>query len=44
MFSSRIPIHQAENRLTQLRKQLDDDGVDVIDLAESNPTRVGFDY
>ena len=44
MFSSRIPIHQAENQLTQLRKQLDDDGVDVIDLAESNPTRVGFDY
>ncbi len=33
-----------ENQLTQLRKQLDDDGVDVIDLAESNPTRVGFDY
>ncbi len=33
-----------ENQLTQLRKQLEDDGVDVIDLAESNPTRVGFDY
>ena len=44
MFSSRIPIHQVENQLTQLRKQLYDDGVDVIDLAESNPTRVGFDY
>ena len=44
MFSSRIPTHQVENQLTQLRKQLEDDGVDVIDLAESNPTRVGFDY
>ncbi len=33
-----------ENQLTQLRKQLEDDGVEIIDLAESNPTRVGFDY
>ena len=44
MFSSRIPAHQLENQLTQLRKQLNAEGTDVIDLTESNPTRVGLDY
>ena len=33
-----------ENRLAQLRTRLDADGVDVVDLTESNPTRVGLAY
>ena len=44
MFSSRIPIGSTENRLAQLRTRLDASGVDVVDLTESNPTRVGLAY
>lgn len=44
MFSNRLPPDRTPNalavRLTQLRAA----GVDIIDLTESNPTRVGIDY
>lgn len=44
MFSSRIQIGSTENRLAKLRVRLDASGVEVVDLTESNPTRVGFSY
>ena len=44
MFSSRVPAGRAVNRLSQAYSLLRARGVDVIDLTESNPTRVGLDY
>ena len=44
MFSSRIPAGRAVNRLSQAYALLRAQGADVIDLTESNPTRVGLDY
>lgn len=44
MFSSRIPADRAVNRLAQMHARLRARGADVIDLTESNPTRVGLRY
>ena len=43
-FSSRVPALRAANRLSKLRARLAARGVDVTDLTESNPTRVGLIY
>ena len=44
MFSSRVPAGQTPNRLSQVQARLRAQGVDVTDLTESNPTRVGLHY
>ena len=44
MLSSRIPAHRGINRLTRALARLRNDRVDIADLTESNPTRVGLDY
>lgn len=44
MFSSRAPAPRALNRLWQMHAQLKAGGVEVADLTESNPTRVGLRY
>src|SRR5437773_1226221 len=44
MFSSRIPSDLASNRLTETLERVRAEGRAVIDLTESNPTRVGLDY
>lgn len=43
-FSSRVPAARRVNRLSQLRARCAARGVDVTDLTESNPTRVGLRY
>ena len=43
-FSSRVPAVRRVNRLSQLRARCAARGVDVTDLTESNPTRVGLRY
>ena len=42
MFSSRLPDDLAPNRIGRAVARLRGAGADVIDLTESNPTRVGF--
>ena len=44
MFSSRVPAGRTVNRLSRTHAQLRAQGVDVTDLTESNPTRVGLHY
>ena len=44
MFSSRVPARRAPNRLSRMHAQLKARGVEVADLMESNPTRVGLRY
>ena len=44
MFSSRVPAGRTVNRLSQAYARLRAHAVDVTDLTESNPTRVGLDY
>ena len=44
MISSRVPAGRTVNRLSQTHARLRSQGVDVTDLTESNPTRVGLDY
>ena len=44
MFSSRIQSRAKANQLAQVRADLEARGIPVIDLMESNPTRVGFEY
>lgn len=44
MFSSRVPAGRTINRLSQAYDLLRAEGADVIDLTESNPTRVGLHY
>jgi alanine-synthesizing transaminase len=44
MFSSRVPGNLEPNRLSHALAQLQRDGVPIIDLTESNPTRAGFRY
>jgi hypothetical protein len=44
MFSSRVPVSRTVNRLSRLHARLVAQGVDVTDLTESNPTRVGLHY
>ena len=44
MFSSRVPAGRTVNRLSRMHARLRAQGVDVTDLTESNPTRVGLHY
>lgn len=44
MFSSRVPVSRTVNRLSRLHARLVAQGVDVTNLTESNPTRVGLHY
>ena len=44
MFSKRTNWDLQHNRLTQLIKERQDNGLPLIDLTESNPTKCGFDY
>ena len=44
MFSLRVPGDQTVNQLSRLHARLRAQRVDVTDLTESNPTRVGLDY
>ena len=44
MFSSRVPGGRTVNRLSQTHARLRGLGVDVVDLTEGNPTRVGLHY
>ena len=43
-LSDRLPPHGETNAITQLLDRLLAAGVSVVDLTESNPTRVGLDY
>jgi alanine-synthesizing transaminase len=43
-FSTRVPADLAPNRLTVAELALRARGVRLIDLTETNPTRVGLDY
>ena len=44
MFSSRLPRELAANRLSQLVEHARRSGVPLLDLTETNPTRVGLPY
>lgn len=44
MFSRRVPAVLASNRLTEALEERLKSGCEVIDLTESNPTKVGFSY
>ncbi len=44
MFSSRVPAGRRVNRLSQAHARLRAQGIEVTDLTESNPTRVGLHY
>ena len=44
MFSSRVPAGRTVNRLSRMNARLREQGVDVTDLMENNPTRVGLHY
>ena len=44
MFASRIAGDLAPNRLTEAVRHRRAAGAPIIDLTESNPTRVGLDY
>src|SRR5437773_2136364 len=44
MFSRRVPLEFHPNRLTHALDRLRAAGVRILDLTESNPTRVGFRY
>ncbi len=43
-FSSRVPDSLVPNRLALTRARLVTAGIPVVDLTESNPTRVGLEY
>jgi hypothetical protein len=44
MFSARVPASLAPNRLSMRLAALRAAGEPILDLTESNPTRVGLDY
>jgi hypothetical protein len=44
MFSTRVPADLAPNRLTVAERAIRARGVRLIDLTETNPTRVGLAY
>jgi aspartate/methionine/tyrosine aminotransferase len=44
MFSRRLPWPYSPNRLSRLLEEKRDRGAAVLDLTESNPTRVGLSY
>jgi aspartate/methionine/tyrosine aminotransferase len=43
-FSSRVPLQLEHNRLAVALARLRRDGVAIVDLTGSNPTRAGFEY
>jgi alanine-synthesizing transaminase len=43
-WSNRLPPRTDENALSRALRALRRDGIAVVDLTESNPTRAGFDY
>ncbi len=44
MFSSRLPSALEENAVTRVHARLRTAGTEIIDLTETNPTRVGLHY
>ena len=44
MFSTRVPDSLTPNELTRRLERLRTAGVPLVDLTESNPTRVGIEY
>jgi alanine-synthesizing transaminase len=44
MFSTRIAGDLAPNRLTEAIRRRRSEGLPIIDLTQSNPTRAGFEY
>ena len=44
MFSSRVPANLAPNRVGRALARLRSGQTSIVDLTESNPTRVGFRY
>ena len=44
MVSSRLPSNLETNELTRLLERQRRDGIALVDLTESNPTRAGIDY
>ena len=44
MFSSRLPSVLEENAVTRMHARLRTAGTEIIDLTETNPTRVGLHY
>jgi alanine-synthesizing transaminase len=44
VFSSRVPTNLAPNRVTEALRARRENDDPLIDLTESNPTRVGFEY
>jgi aspartate/methionine/tyrosine aminotransferase len=44
MFSDRVPWPERANRLTEALRRRRASGAPVLDLTETNPTRVGLDY
>ena len=44
MFSQRIPADRRLNQVTQAVRRLERQGTPLLDLTESNPTRVGLSY
>jgi aspartate/methionine/tyrosine aminotransferase len=44
MFASRTDWPQVPNRLSQLLEERRRQGLPILDLTESNPTRCGFDF
>ncbi len=44
VFSNRLPPRTDENALSRALAALRRDGIGIVDLTESNPTRAGFDY
>ena len=43
-WSNRLPPRTDENALSRALARLRRDGIEVVDLTQSNPTRAGFDY
>lgn len=44
MFSSRTPLQLTSNKLTQVIEQKYLKGEEILDLTQSNPTRIDIDY
>ena len=43
-FSNRLPERTDANPLSQAVAAMRNDGIAIVDLTESNPTRAGFEY
>ncbi|MFA5405153.1 MAG: aminotransferase class I/II-fold pyridoxal phosphate-dependent enzyme, partial [Ignavibacteria bacterium] len=44
MFSKRFDYNIEDNKLSELLKEKKSNGIEILDLTESNPTIAGFDY